>query len=412
MSATGRRALLSSLLPITAADFLVRSAYQMGKTPLLSIFAASLGATGATLGFITSVSSLTGMLCKPLFGALSDRGGRRRWLLLATLLFVLTPFVYGYLNRPEQLVLLRLVHGLGTAIYGPVTLAYVGGLAGGRRAESFGWFSYARSGGYIVGPLLAGWLLLSWDAAAVYRIVGLLSATAFLPLFFLSDSSRRDAPREELPTRSKSQPIFASLRESLRVGAQERTVWLVGGLEALSYVALYALRAFLPIYALAAGASVFGIGSFFAAQEAANILARPFGGRLGDRWGYYTMISLGLALLALSLILLTLLRHDLALATTALTFGLAQAAIFPATLALISGRLPPAQLGTGMGILGALRNAGKVAGPLLAGALIQTIGFKPSLQFLALLVLTFAGGSLWRSLRAAGRRDMSKRDPH
>ena len=395
MSFGPSRSLLTALLPVTAADFLVRSAYQMGKTPLLPIFAASLGATGALLGFITSVSTLTGMISKPLFGALSDRGGRRRWLLLATALFVFTPFLYGFLNRPEQLVVLRLFHGLGTAIYGPVTLAHVGEMTKGRRAESFGWFGYARSGGYIVGPLLAGWLLLTLDAATVYQIVGLLSAAAFIPLFFLRDESEKN------PNPSRKEPLFTSLQKTLRFSVKEQILWLVGGLEALSYIALYAIRAFLPIYALAAGASAFDVGSFFAAQEATHFLLRPYGGRLGDRWGYYPVIALGLTLLAMSLFLLTILRHDLALISTALSFGLAQALIFPATLALIAGRLPATQLGVGMGFLGALRNAGKVAGPLLGGILIQWLGFHASLQGIALLVLGFAAGSLWRSVRVS-----------
>ncbi|MDQ7036349.1 MAG: hypothetical protein Q9P01_16410 [Anaerolineae bacterium] len=38
-----------NFLNITIADFIVRSAYQMGKTPLLPIFAATLGASGAFL---------------------------------------------------------------------------------------------------------------------------------------------------------------------------------------------------------------------------------------------------------------------------------------------------------------------------------------------------------------------------
>ena len=387
------RSLLTALLPVTTADFLVRSAYQMGKTPLLPIFAASLGATGALLGFITSVSTLTGMISKPLFGALSDRGGRRRWLLLATVLFVFTPFLYGFLNRPEQLVALRLFHGLGTAIYGPVTLAHVGEMTKGRRAESFGWFGYARSGGYIVGPLLAGWLLLSQDAATVYRIVGVLSAAAFIPLFFLRDAN------ELLPAPARSLPVFAEFKNTLRYSVKEQILWLAGGLEALSYIALYAVRAFLPIYALTAGASAFDVGSFFAAQEATHILTRPYGGRLGDRWGYYTVIALGLTLLALSLFLLTALGQGQALMATALTFGLAQALIFPATLALIAVRIPAGRLGVAMGFLGALRNAGKVAGPLIGGFLIQWVGYQVSLQGFALLVLGFAAGSLWRSLK-------------
>ena len=78
---------------ITGADFVVRSAYQVGKTPLLPIFAASLGAGEVFLGVIVSVSTLTGMLLKPLFGILSDRWGRRLWLLIGTGFFVGMPFV-------------------------------------------------------------------------------------------------------------------------------------------------------------------------------------------------------------------------------------------------------------------------------------------------------------------------------
>ena len=61
------------LLNLTAADFIVRTAYQMGKTPLLPLFAAGLGANATFLGFIVSASTLTGILLKPLFGLLSDR---------------------------------------------------------------------------------------------------------------------------------------------------------------------------------------------------------------------------------------------------------------------------------------------------------------------------------------------------
>ena len=70
------------LLNLTAADFIVRTAYQMGKTPLLPLFAAGLGANATFLGFIVSASTLTGMLLKPLFGFLSDRWGRWVWFFI------------------------------------------------------------------------------------------------------------------------------------------------------------------------------------------------------------------------------------------------------------------------------------------------------------------------------------------
>ena len=42
---------------VTIADFIVRSAYQMGKTPLLPVFAQTLGAGEVFLGLIVSVST-------------------------------------------------------------------------------------------------------------------------------------------------------------------------------------------------------------------------------------------------------------------------------------------------------------------------------------------------------------------
>ena len=100
-------------LLLMLADFLAR-AYQMGKTPLLPIFAASLQ---AFLGLIVAVSTVTGLFLKPLFGILSDRWGRRLWLLIGTGFFAFMPFLYGFIRTPNMLVI-RLAHGLATAIYG------------------------------------------------------------------------------------------------------------------------------------------------------------------------------------------------------------------------------------------------------------------------------------------------------
>jgi MFS family permease len=107
---------IPGLLKISAADFIVRTAYQMGKTPLLPLFAAGLGASATFLGLVVSVSTLTGILLKPLFGFLSDRWGRWIWLLVGTLLFTGIPFLYTFIKTPQELLILRLIHGLATAI--------------------------------------------------------------------------------------------------------------------------------------------------------------------------------------------------------------------------------------------------------------------------------------------------------
>ncbi|NJN81098.1 MAG: MFS transporter [Caldilineaceae bacterium] len=241
------------------ADFLVRSAYQMGKTPLLPIFAASLGATDVLLGSIVAVSTLTGMLSKPLFGIFSDRWGRRLWLFVGTAFFAIVPFLYRFVHTPEQLVLIRIIHGTATAIYGPVTVAFVAEQAQQHRGEKLGWFSMARSGGYILGPLLAGWLLLFVEPQAVFTLIGLLSLLAFVPVFLLSDAGQaRLAQRMSLT----GQTVAA-----LSAGIHTPAIWLSGILEATVYIALYAAKAFLPIYALSIGINVAVVGAFLPCKK-------------------------------------------------------------------------------------------------------------------------------------------------
>ena len=375
-------------LLLMLADFVARSAYQMGKTPLLPIFAASLGASGAFLGLIVSVSTVTGLFLKPLFGILSDRWGRRVWLLIGTAFFAFAPFLYRFIQTPEQLLAIRLVHGLATAIYGPVTLAYIAERARkDETAEDIGWFQMARSGGYIVGPALAGWLLLSLDATAVFTIIGVVSCAVFLPILSLPET-------RALKKRGRGEPAWRQVAAALRDGGRTPAVWLTGGLEAITFIALYTLKAFLPIYALEAGVSIALVGLFFSLSEAVHVLGKPFCGRFGDRWGYLPAISLGMLILAAALPLVRALDQGLAFLLPAALMGLAQALIFPAAIALVSNRISPEHLGAGMGLIGMLQNFGKVAGPVLGGLAIMALGYEATLVSLSVM-LVLGTVSIW-----------------
>ena len=383
------------------ADFIARSGYQMGKTPLLPIFANALGASGAFLGAIVSVSTITGLVLKPFFGILSDRGGRRAWLLIGACFFAFMPFTYGFISNTEQLLVVRLVHGLATAIYGPVTLAYIAEISRWERgrvgslgrvdtdrrhrpgdidadpsvAEDIGWFQMARSGGYIVGPALAGGLLTVMDPAAVFTVIGLISCAVFLPVLAL--------PNTRPEKKQKRKPLLQHIRNAIRDGGRMPAIWLTGSLEAITFIALYTLKAFLPIYALDAGVSAALVGSFFSLQEAAHVISKPYCGRLGDRYGYLPVISLGMLVLSASLPLVDALDAGAAFLAPALMMGLAQALIFPAAIALVSHRISPEHLGAGMGLIGMMQNFGKVAGPILGGLAIQALGYEATLLCLS-----------------------------
>ena len=364
---------------VTAADLIVRSAYQMGKTPLLPFYAAALGAGDAFLGFIVSVSTLTGMVLKPFVGVLSDRWGRRTWLVLGTAFFTGMPFLYRFVETPEQLFALRMAHGLATAIYGPVTLAYVAGLSRSNRAERLGWFAIARNAGYVVGPAAAGWMLMSMDPVTVFTIIGALSSVAFAPVLLLPEAAASGFGRRP--------SVARQALDAIRSGVKTRAIWLAGGLDAGFYLALYAAKAFVPLYALSVGVNIAVAGAFFSLQEAVHIAANPAGGRLSDRIGHLKTAGMGMALLGIALPLLTVADGWTAFMAPAALIGLAQALVFPSTVALASSSIDQKHLGAAMGLVGSLRNAGKVVGPVLTGALVHWLDFALTFRLLGAVTL-------------------------
>ena len=362
----------SDLWRITYADLIVRTAYQVGKTPLMPLFAASLGAGELLVGAIVSVSTMTGMVLKPIFGWFSDRWGRRLWLLTGLLLFSGVPFLYSWVNTPEELFWLRLLHGFATAVFGPVTLAFVVEMAISGKAERLGWFGMARSGSYLLAPLLGAWLLTWMDPATVFTLIGLMSCLAFVPVCMMDFSPplhKRDMKEEKEFGRAWKSACGTVISNS--------RLWLASALEMLAYLVTYSIKAFLPIYALyTADFSLLAVGLFFSVQEAAHLLTRPVGGRFGDRVGYLTAINTGYLVLAIGFWLLPYATVQVELLGIAIIVGAGQGLIFPSTVALVSRCVDIRHLGAGMGFLGAVRNIGKVAGPLTAGALLTHMDYS------------------------------------
>jgi MFS family permease len=180
-------------------------------------------------------------------------------------------------------------------------------------------------------------------------------------------------------------------------------VWLAGGLEANMFVAIYAIKAFVPLLAMSIGAGVALAGAFLAVQEAVHIALNPVGGRLGDRLGYLKTAGAGVTVLGVALVTVTFARTGMGLMAPAILIGLAQALVSPASLALASSRVGSDHLGAGMGLVGSMKNAGKVLGPVLAGSLIFWLDFSYAFRLMGLALLV-AAALLWSADRLHARR--------
>lgn len=371
---------ITAFLAIFLADFFARTAYMAAKSPALPVFADQLGASEVLLGMILAVSTLTGIVLKPLFGLLSDRIGRWIWLAIGTAIFAATPVLYLGVKSTETLLLLRLFHGLATAIYGPVTLAYVAELNSKPRAELFGWFGLSRTAGYVLGPLIGGAMLLWVSPATLLAGTSGIAVVAFLPVLFLS---RLETGAGVVAKAG----VEVSLGSLLRTVLRNRPLLAFGLVELVSRIGIYAVKAFIPLIILRNGGSVLEAGVFLSVQELAVAITRPIAGRAADRFDTPTGVAIaGLVVVALALAFLPVATSAGWLGLSAALIGVGNGMYHPAALALIAMSTDEDARGFSFGVVGAFRNVGKLLGPVLGGVLLYA--YPPDVAFAVLGLVT------------------------
>lgn len=70
--------------------------------------------------------------------------------------------------------------------------------------------------------------------------------------------------------------------------------------------------------------------------------------------------------------------------------GLAEALLSPSTIAMVAVEPNPDHVGVSMGVVGTLRNLGKVIGPILAGARIRWFDYSGAFHLIGSFVLISA----------------------
>ena len=177
---------------VVAANFVAVAARMSLVTFLGIYFVQRAGIDVATVGVAFLCENLARGLLAPMFGALSDRVGRRVLLLISALSTALVLPCFLLVSDPLSLILWSLALGTTGAINMPVAGALLLDLAPPERRQSVLALNYtAMSVAYTLGVMPAGYVaeqgygLLATLSAAGYLLVALLYALALrgpLPL--------------------------------------------------------------------------------------------------------------------------------------------------------------------------------------------------------------------------------------
>lgn len=136
----------------------------------------------------------------PLAGWLTDRFGAKRVFLFTIAMFTLGSVLCSIAQSPEQLIIYRIIQGLGGGMVAPIGMAMVFRLAPPeRRGSIMGMLGIPMPLAPALGPVLSGWFIesLSWHWIFLINLpIGI--AAFILCIKFLPDTDRGRTPALDL----------------------------------------------------------------------------------------------------------------------------------------------------------------------------------------------------------------------
>lgn len=127
------------------------------------------------------------------FGALGDKYGRRKLLILGCLVFGVASLFAGFADSPSQLIVWRVVMGVGAALIMPGTLSTITAtFSDAERAKGVSIWSGFAAAGAVLGLLVAGALLEKWGWESIFHTSAIVALVAALAAAFLSPETKHD----------------------------------------------------------------------------------------------------------------------------------------------------------------------------------------------------------------------------
>ena len=377
--------------------------------PVANLLQQQRGFTDSQIGMLNAIYSLPNIVLLLIGGMMVDRYGAGSMMLwtaivcfAGTLLTALSPDFFGMATG-------RLLFGIGAETFNIATLAAVVKYFSGRNMAFAVGASIAigRAGAYSadMSPTwFAGAYAGGWQPPMVIAAILAGTSVAACAIYWWLDYKRGHADPNVTPASKRF-----SLKGILSFGP---AYWYLLLLCVLWYSVIFAFRSTFSIkyFQHAHGLDLAAAGAINAWVFLAALFATPAFGWLCDRIGRYApMLAFGALLLPISIALMATSTGSLWVGTVLIgvSFSLVPAVMWPLTAKLV----PEARLGTAIGLMWVVQNAGMAGANLVAGWLNDTYGasaqnpagYQPMMLY---FFLSSALGFVFAMLlwRIAGRR--------
>jgi DHA1 family multidrug resistance protein-like MFS transporter len=386
---------------LTAVSFTVALGFGI-VAPGIPAFARHFGVSTAAAASVISAFALLRVVGALPSGRLVDRFGEYRVMSAGIGIVAVSSILAGFSGSFTQLIVLRGVGGLGSAMFSvSAQTLLLGSVPSEQRGRASGLFSGGFLIGGISGPAIGG-LVAAWSLRAPFFIYG---GMLLVPAV-IAAASLHDAPHRAGPARQGTTRRFAEIASALRSRAYRAAA---GANLADSFAAVGVRSAIVPLFVrdvLHRSAIWTGIG--FLVVAAMNAVALLPAGRAADTLGRRPVILAGCLISASGMVMLALLAGPWGYLAALATFGLGSGLLDVAPAAVIGDILS----GRGGMVVASFQMAGDVGtvtGPVAAGYLVDTVSYSAAFGLaacvlgLAAMLGLFAPETRLRSPELAGR---------
>jgi multidrug resistance protein len=355
--------------------------------PILGRYAERFGANGLQVGLMFASFSVAQMVFAPILGRISDKVGRKPVIVFSLIGTAVGSFVTGAAGALWVLFLGRILDGASGASVAVAQGAVADIAPPEQRARLMGMLGAAFGVGFVVGPALGGLAALGGPHVPFYLAGSIAAINAVAAIIRLPE------------TKPDTSHITEKHQRGTALSPALKRFALVGFLSMLGFAGFEATF------------SIWGQKQFDFTEGSASIvfvfvgvtLVAVQGGLIGpltQRLGSRKLLRIGLSLVAVGLVLLGFTTTWSMLFVALFLLSLGQGMSGPSGSALVAELAPVERRGEAIGYQQSTAAFGRVAGPVMAGALFDHVGISAPFLVSGILIV-FAVGSVWSITRSA-----------
>lgn len=390
-----------SLIRLLPATFAIQAGFH-GFTAALPVALISAGYREVQIGIVVGTAFAVQMVAAPIVGALLDRVGPQRMMLVgvvaylgATSLMALLPLdpadpLWGWMGA-------RALQGVANAVVIPAVLTLVALLvgAGGRGL----WLAVVLLAQNLTLAIFPAASLLILERSS-FQVVALSVGTLIVLGAVLAQRLPRPAAAAPAADVGAADTGLAPPRRFRIVYRRSWTSPLAITLLAVAYWG--AIFAYLPPRAELAGTTS---AFFFVGYGVAVIGSRVLTGWLADRYQARLLVSIGLALSVIGILLLVLEPSPVNLTAAGLVSGVAAGFVLSPMLLELSYRSGEGDRGSAFALFSVIAGGANAIGSIGGAPIVESYGFEAAmLAGLVGVVVAFVL-TVWD--RSLGRRDIA-----